>query len=84
MCLAVPGEIIAIEGGDPLTRSARVSFWGAVKNVCLTLTPHANVGDYVLVHAGFVITVLDKQAARQSLDAIARLDHDLSPTDDKP
>lgn len=61
MCLAVPGQITNIEGDDPLLRSARVSFDGVVRVVSLACVPEAQVGDYVLVHAGLAIRVVDEQ-----------------------
>lgn len=67
MCLAVPGELLDCEDGDPLTRGGRVSFAGAVKWVNLAYVPEARAGDYVLVHAGFAIAVIDAGAARQTL-----------------
>lgn len=64
MCLAVPGRIINIEGDDPLLRSGRVDFSGAVKRVNLAYVPEAKVGDYVLVHVGFAISTVDEAEAR--------------------
>jgi hydrogenase expression/formation protein HypC len=71
MCLAVPGRIERIDGRDPLTRSAAVRFDGAVRQVHLAYVPEAVVGDYVLVHVGFAISVLDEAAARRSLELLA-------------
>ncbi len=67
MCLAVPGRIESIRGGDPLLRTASVCFDGAVRQIELAYTPEAKVGDYVLVHVGFAISVLDEKAALRSL-----------------
>ncbi len=47
-----------------LTRAARVDFGGIVKEVNLAFVPEAAVGDYVLVHVGFAITVIDEAEAR--------------------
>lgn len=44
-----------------------VDFGGATRSVCLAYTPEAVVGDYVIVHAGFAITLLDEAAAVESL-----------------
>lgn len=74
MCLAVPGEIIEIDGDDPLTRGANVAFAGVIKHVSLSLLPDAAVGDYVLVHAGFAIAVLDPAEAARTLATIDALD----------
>lgn len=64
MCLAVPGRIVSIEGDDPLLRSGRVDFSGAVKIVNLAYVPEATVGDYVLVHVGFAISLVDEAEAQ--------------------
>ncbi len=68
MCLAVPGKIMSIAGEDPLTRTARVSFGGVVKEASLAYVPQARVGDYVIVHVGFALNVLDEQEANQILE----------------
>jgi hydrogenase expression/formation protein HypC len=65
MCLAVPGKILSIEGDDPLLRCGRVDFSGAVKQVNLAYVPEAKVGDYVLVHVGFAINMIDEEEANQ-------------------
>ena len=65
MCLAVPGRIISIEGTDPVLRAGRVDFAGIVKRVNLSYVPEASVGDYVLVHVGFAISMVDEAEARQ-------------------
>ncbi|HEX6975754.1 MAG TPA: HypC/HybG/HupF family hydrogenase formation chaperone [Vicinamibacterales bacterium] len=64
MCLAVPGRIISIEGDDPLLRSGKVDFAGAVKRINFAYVPEARVGDYVLVHVGFAISIVDEEEAR--------------------
>jgi len=66
MCLAVPGKVIEISGDDPLLRAARVSFSGVVKSISLACTPEAKVGDYVLVHVGIAISVVDPQEAAET------------------
>ena len=63
MCLAVPGKILAMSGDDPIMRLGRVDFGGIVKEINLAYTPEAEVGDYVLVHVGFAISVLDAEEA---------------------
>ena len=65
MCLAVPGRVLSISGDDPLLRLARVDFGGIVKEINLAYVPEAGIGDYVLVHVGFAISVIDEaEAAR--------------------
>ena len=74
MCLAIPGQIQSITGDDDLTRQGRVAFGGIIKLVNLAFAPEAVVGDYVLVHAGFAIAVIDAEAARQTLDYLAEME----------
>lgn len=62
MCLAVPGELLAVTTSGTLP-TGRVSFGGIVKQICLAYTPDASPGDYVLVHAGFSISNIDKAEA---------------------
>ncbi|HUN46694.1 MAG TPA: HypC/HybG/HupF family hydrogenase formation chaperone [Stellaceae bacterium] len=66
MCLAVPGRIESVEGGDELTRRGRVAFGGIVKQINLACVPDAGVGDYVLVHAGVAIAVIDEAEASRT------------------
>lgn len=66
MCLAIPGRIEIIgDGQDEAMRQAKVSFGGIQRDVCLALTPEATVGDYVLVHVGFAIGVIDEAEAQR-------------------
>jgi len=67
MCLAVPGELLSIEGSDPLTREGRIAFAGVVKRANLAFVPEAVVGDFVIVHAGFAISVIDQAEAQTTL-----------------
>ncbi len=65
MCLAVPGKIIAVDPSDSLMRPGKVDFGGVVKDVNLCYVPEAKVGDYVIVHVGFALNVIDDaEAAR--------------------
>jgi hydrogenase expression/formation protein HypC len=58
---------MAIEEAGVGMTMGRVSFGGIVKEVCLAYTPQARVGDYVLVHVGFAISVLDEEEAASTL-----------------
>jgi hydrogenase expression/formation protein HypC len=73
MCLAVPGKVLAIAGDDPLMRAARVDFGGIVKEISLAYAPEAQVGDYVLVHVGFAISVLDEAEAGRVFEHLAAI-----------
>ena len=68
MCLAVPGKIVSITADDPLVRLGRVEFGGVIREVSLACVPEAGVGDYVLVHAGFALNVVDEEQARLTLE----------------
>lgn len=74
MCLAVPGKILNIEGDDPLLLSGKVNFGGIVKQVNLAFVPEAKIGDYVLVHAGFAISVIDEEQASEVFDFLGKMD----------
>lgn len=64
MCLAIPGKILSIAGED-VARLARVDFGGIVREVNLCYVPEAKIDDYVIVHVGFAISVVDEaEAAR--------------------
>lgn len=69
MCLAIPGKIESIEQQEPL-KMARVSFNGMIKEICIEWVPEAKVGEYVIVHAGFAISVLDEKEALENLEMI--------------
>ena len=73
MCLAVPGKIIEVLGDDPFLRSARVSFAGVVKLISLTCVPEARLGDYVLVHVGVAISVVDEKEAAETFTYLRQM-----------
>jgi hydrogenase expression/formation protein HypC len=69
MCLAVPGKIEGItENYKGAIRVGKLSFGGISKNINLELVPEAKVGDYVLVHAGVAMTVIDEEEAKRNLE----------------
>jgi len=74
MCLAVPGKVISIGEGDLLNRTGQVEFSGISTQVSLAYVPEVQVNDYVIVHAGFAISILDQEEAEQSLLAFAQMD----------
>ena len=61
MCLGIPGEVVSITEDE--LRTARVRFGGIVKDVSLVYVPEAVVGEFVIVHAGFAISRLDRAGA---------------------
>jgi hydrogenase expression/formation protein HypC len=74
MCLAVPGQILSVAEDDPLLRTGRVSFGGIVREVSLACTPEAKVGDFVLVHVGLAISVIDADEARRVFEHLDQME----------
>lgn len=74
MCLAVPGKLLSIEGVDPTFRTGKVNFGGIVKDVNLSYVPEANIGDYVLVHVGFALTIVDEDEATKVFTYLKEMD----------
>ena len=70
MCLAIPGRIASLSGDDPIMRVGRVDFGGIVKEINLAYVPEAGVGDYVLVHVGFALAVIDEAEAERLYDQL--------------
>lgn len=68
MCLAIPARITSL---DENTFQGTVEILGVTREASMMLTPHVGIGDYVLVHAGFAIEVIDEQSAQETLDLIA-------------
>ena len=73
MCLAVPGKIVSIEEADTTFRTGRVNFGGIVKNVNLSYVPEAKIGDYVVVHVGFALSIVDEAEAKQVFEYLRQL-----------
>jgi len=74
MCLAVPGKIVTIAGDDALTRLGKIDFGGVIKEASLACVPEANVGDYVLVHAGFALSKVDEDEARKIFEYLKQME----------
>lgn len=66
MCLAIPAQVKEINDN----KLATVDILGVTREISLDLTPQAEVGSFVLVHAGFAIEVVDEQFAQETLDLI--------------
>jgi hydrogenase expression/formation protein HypC len=81
MCLAIPGKVAGIEEKDGI-RTGRVQFGGIIRQACLDFVPEAKEGDYVLVHVGFAISVVDKEEAERTyalLESMGLLEEELAP-----
>ena len=72
MCLAVPGRILSVQGED-IARVGRVKFGGIVKEVNLAYVPQAGIGDYVVVHVGFAISIMDEHEATQVFEYLKQI-----------
>jgi len=62
-----------VAGEDPLTRVGRVDFGGVVKEINLAFVPEARIDDYVLVHVGFALTVIDESEAMQVFEHLREM-----------
>ncbi|MFD9890052.1 HypC/HybG/HupF family hydrogenase formation chaperone [Amycolatopsis sp. NPDC059027] len=67
MCLGIPGRIAAVSVTGEGPRMGTVDFDGVRREVCLAYTPEADIGDYVIVHVGFAISVVDELEAEKTL-----------------
>jgi len=73
MCLGIPGKILSIYQSEN-TRMGKVDFDGIEMDVCLEAVPEVTVGSYVIVHAGFAISMLSEDEARETLEIFAQMD----------
>ena len=74
MCLAIPGRLVAITEGEGFDRRGTVDYDGARQEVSLAYLPETKIGDYVLVHVGFAMTLLDGDEAERILREIRELE----------
>jgi hydrogenase expression/formation protein HypC len=68
MCLAVPVQVVSIEGNE-----AEVEIGGVRRRASIMLTPEAKVGDYVLLHTGYAINVIDEAEAQETLKILEEM-----------
>ncbi len=74
MCLAIPGKIKSIEYQyDGLVRMAKILFGGITKEASLEMVPDAQIGDYVLVHVGVAISIVDEEEAQKTFSYLAEI-----------
>ena len=74
MCLAIPGKVISITAQlDDTFRIGTVSFGGITKEVNLFMVPEARIGNYVLVHVGVAISVIDEEEAHKTFEYISKM-----------
>lgn len=80
MCLALPARIVALQDGD----NAVVELGGVRKSVSVALTPEAKVGDYVIVHVGHAIGLLDADEAEKTLALFAEMSAEMASAERQP
>lgn len=73
MCLAIPGKIERITGEDPLSRMGRINFGGVIKEASLAFVPEAKVGDYVIIHAGLALSIVDEAEAHKIFEYLEQI-----------
>ncbi len=73
MCLGVPGKILSLEPSPIGMTMGKVSFGGVAKEICLAYVPEAQVGDYVIVHAGFALNTLDETEAMEVFELLREM-----------
>ena len=71
MCLGIPGRIVRID--DAARKLATADVGGVQRQVNLACTPQARVGDWVLIHVGFAMALLDEEQAAQTLQILKEL-----------
>jgi hydrogenase expression/formation protein HypC len=74
MCLAVPGKLVSVDDSPSLFRMGKVNFGGIFKEVNLAYVPEAKLGDYVLVHVGFALNIIDEAEANQVFEYLQQID----------
>ncbi|MEQ1829511.1 MAG: HypC/HybG/HupF family hydrogenase formation chaperone [Pirellula sp.] len=73
MCLGVPGRVIEWLDRDPLTGIANVDFGGVAKACHMACVPEAKIGEYVIVHAGVAISLVQESEANRIFEELQRL-----------
>ena len=76
MCLSVPALLVEVSRGDSLTRTGKVNLGGILKEVSLAYLPEAQVGNYVLVHVGFAISLVDETEAKFVFEYLVKTEND--------
>ena len=74
MCLSIPGKLIEITSKlDDTFRIGKVDFDGIIKDVNLAMVPEAKVNDYILVHVGAAISIIDEEEAKKTFELIKQM-----------
>ncbi len=73
MCLAIPGKLIELKEVQGI-KMGKANFGGIVKQICLEYTPEARIDDYILVHVGFALAIIDEAEAERTYELLKQLD----------
>lgn len=73
MCLGIPGKVLETYETNNM-KMGKIDFGGVVKESCLAYLPDVTVGDYVIIHAGFAISKVDEEEARQTMEMLKEMD----------
>ena len=73
MCLGVPGKILSLEPNTIGMMMGKVSFGGVAKEVCLAYVQEAQVGEYVIVHAGFALNTMNEEEANEVFELLRQM-----------
>jgi hydrogenase expression/formation protein HypC len=74
MCLGIPGRVVTIEAEAGGVTMGTVDFDGITKEICLVCVPDVEVGDHVIVHAGFAISKIDEREAGEVFRMLDEID----------
>ena len=72
MCLAVPGKVIELYNVGGL-KMAKIDFGGVTREACLEYLPDVEIGQYVIIHVGFAISLLDEEEAQKTLELLQEI-----------
>jgi hydrogenase expression/formation protein HypC len=73
MCLGIPARVVELYSANGL-KMAKVDFGGVMKEICMEYLPDAVLGDYVIVHVGFGLTIIDEVEARETMELLRQIE----------
>ena len=77
MCLGIPAKVLSLSESNSVMLSGFVDFGGVEKEVNLSFTPEVKVGEYVIIHVGFSISIIDEKEALEVLSVLESLEEEL-------
>jgi hydrogenase expression/formation protein HypC len=70
MCLAIPGKVVRIDQNESPLLTGMVNFGGVSREVVLEFVPQVSVGEYVIVHSGFALSIVDHNEAKRIFEML--------------